>query len=212
MSSAQELYDSLTFGTRLGYGDNPALILIDYCYGCTDPDLPIGFDQSEEIAQSRRLLDAARAKGVPRIFLTVGYTEGAVDGGMFVEKIPALKTQLMNSRAAQIDERLQPHPGEPVILKKYPSGFFGTNLHSLLTSLRTDTTVLVGNSTSGCVRATAVDAISSGFRPIVPYECVADRDPEVHNHNLFDIRSKYADVVSVEEVLEYINGLPSNNA
>ncbi len=211
MSSVEALYKDLTFGTRIGFGEAPALILIDYCYGCTDPEFPIGFDQSEEIAQSRRLLEAARAKGIPRIFLTVGYTQGAPDGGMFVEKIPALKTQLMNSRAADIDERLQPHPGEPVILKKYPSGFFGTNLHSLLTSYRADTTVLVGNSTSGCVRATAIDAISSGFRPVVPAECVADRDADVHRNNLFDIASKYADVVPVQEVVDYFAGLPPRN-
>lgn len=207
MQSVEELYKDITFGTKIGFGRKPALILIDFCYGCTDPDMPIGFDQSEAIAKSRVVLEAARKKKIPVIYLTVGYEEGGIDGGMFVKKIPALKSQRMGTRAAEIDERLMPHPGEPVILKKYASGFFGTNLHSLLTTLGVDTTLLVGNSTSGCVRATSIDAISSGFRNMVLPECVADRDLEVHKHNLFDIGSKYADLVSVEEVVAYIEGI-----
>ena len=207
MPSIDELYKDITFGTKLGFGGKPALILIDFCYGCTDPDMPIGFDQSEAINNSRLVLEAARKKKIPVIFLTVGYEEGGIDGGTFVEKIPALKSQRMGTRAAEIDERLMPHPGEPVILKKYPSGFFGTNLHSLLTTLGVDTTLLVGNSTSGCVRATAIDAISSGFRNMVLPECVADRDQQVHENNLFDIGAKYADLVSVEEVTAYIEAI-----
>ncbi len=210
MQSVEELYKDITFGTKIGFGNKPALILIDFCYGCTDPDMPIGFDQSEAITKSRVVLEAARANKIPIIYLTVGYEEGGIDGGTFVEKIPALKSQRMGTRAAEIDERLMPHPGEPVILKKYPSGFFGTNLHSLLTTLGVDTTLLVGNSTSGCVRATSIDAISSGFRNMVLHECVADRDPEVHKYNLFDIGAKYADLVTVEEVLQYLDGLPAN--
>jgi len=209
MSNVEQLYKDITFGTRTGFGKRPALILIDFCYGCTDPTFPIGFEQDDAIAQSRRLLEAFRARKLPVIFLTVGFTEGAVDGGIFVEKIPLLKSQVIGSKGAQIDERLNPHPTEPVILKKYPSGFFGTNLHSLLTSVGADTTILVGNSTSGCVRATAIDSISSGFRTIVPRECVADRDLEIHNNNLFDIASKYADVLPVEEVLDYLNQFPA---
>ena len=207
MQSVEELYKNITFGTKIGFGTKPALILIDFCYGCTDPDMPIGFDQDEAIANSRIVLEVARAKNIPVIYMTVGFEEGGIDGGTFVEKIPALKSQRMGTRAVEIDERLIPHPGEPVILKKYPSAFFGTNLHSLLTTLGVDTTLLVGNSTSGCVRATAIDAISSGFRNMVLPECVADRDPEVHKHNLFDIGAKYADLVSVEEVVAYLEGL-----
>ncbi len=208
MKTAEKLYSEIRFGTRIGFGKSPALILIDLMYGCTDPSFPIGFDQSAEIAQSRRLLEAFREKNLPVVFLTAGRTKGDIKGHMFVKKIPGVAETLAGSRAAEIDERVKPLETEPVVLKKSPSGFFSTNLHSLLTGLRVDTTILVGNSTSGCVRATAIDSICSNFHTILPVECVADRDPEVHKANLFDIDAKYADVVSVEEVLDYLKDIP----
>jgi len=209
MSDVKELYKQIGIGHRVGFGKRPALLLIDYCYGCTDPDSsPIGFDQSDEIAQSKRVLETARKKGIPVVFTTVMYTEGFWDGGVFIKKIPTLKALVPGSKGVEIDERLKPKQTEPVIVKKFPSGFFGTNLGSLLTGLRVDTTIIVGNSTSGCVRATCVDSCSSGFRTIIPRECVADRDEKVHEANLFDMDSKCADVVPVEEVLRYLEGQP----
>lgn len=207
MTTAQELYQKIGFGTRTGFGDRPALILIDLFNGCTNPDSPIGFDQSEEISHTQKLLEVARGKGVPVVFVTVARIEAELKHDMNVKKIPARKTQIDGTWATEIDERLKPQPLEPIIKKKAPSGFFGTNLHSLLTGMRVDTTILVGNSTSGCVRATATDSISCGFRTVLPRECVADRDPEVHKKNLFDIGAKYADVVPVEEVLTYFKNL-----
>jgi len=210
MGEVVELYKRIGFSHRVGFGERPALILIDYCYGCTDPkSSPIGFDQPEAIHHSKRLLDAARRKGIPVIFTTVAYTKGFSEAGVFIKKIPSLKAFVLGSRATEIDERVKPKPNEPIIVKKYTSSFFGTSLSSLLNSLRVDTTILVGNSTSGCIRATSVDSCQYGFRTIVPQECVADRDPKVHEANLFDMDSKYADVVSVEEVMAYFRQLPS---
>jgi nicotinamidase-related amidase len=204
-----DLYKQMDFGHRVGFGERPALILIDFICGLTDPDIgPQGFEQNEAIFHSKRLLDVAREKGVPVIFTTVAYTEGYSDGGVFIKKVPALKALLAGSKSTQIDERVKPRPNEPVIVKKFSSSFFGTNLASLLTGLRVDTTILVGNSTSGCVRSTCTDSMQSGFRTIIPRECVADRALEVHEANLFDMDSKFADVVSVEEALAYLQGLP----
>ena len=205
-----ELYKRMGFGGRVGFGERPALILIDFCYGCTDPTASsIGFDQREAISQSKRVLEASREKGIPVIFTRVAYadTKGFTDAGVFMKKIPCQKAAVWGSRAVEIDERLKPKLTEYVIVKKFSSCFFGTHLTSLLTGLRVDTTILVGNSTSGCVRATCVDSCSIGFRTIIPRECVADRDPIIHEVNLFDMDSKYADVVSVEEVLAYLRQL-----
>ncbi len=143
----------------------------------------------------------------PIIFTTVVYTEGFADAGVFMKKIPNLKAMVRGSKTTEIDERLNPKSTEPIIEKKFPSAFFGTNLASILIGLRVDTTILTGNSTSGCIRATCTDSCSYGFRTIIAKECVADRAPSVHEANLFDMDSKYADVVSVEEVLDYLRGL-----
>jgi maleamate amidohydrolase len=205
-----DLYKKLGFSQRIGFGERPALILIDFNYNTTDPEAsPIGFDQSEAIYHSQRLLELARLKGIPVVFTTLAFTDGFADAGVYLKKFsPSIyRNMVLGNRGVQIDGRLKPRPEEPIIVKKSASSFFGTNLASILTALRVDTTILVGNSTSGCVRATCTDSCQYGFRTIVPRECVADRALDVHEANLFDMDSKFADVVSVEEVLTYLQHL-----
>ena len=205
MEKAADLYSRIGYSNRIGFGVSPSLLLVDFCYGCTDSIIRSGaVNVSEAIHHSARLLNMAREKGIPVIFTTIGYTEGYFDGGVFVKKIPSLQKMLLGTKAVEIDQRVAPQPGEPVIVKKFASAFFGTTLSTMLTFPRIDTVIFVGVSTSGCIRATCVDSMQYGFRTIIPRECVADRTPDVHEANLFDMQSKYADVVSVEEVCAYL--------
>ena len=158
--------------------------------------------------QIRRLLDLARASGFPVVYTTVVYREGQLrDGAWFVKKVPALAALMPDTKEVQIVPEIAPQPGELVLEKCFPSGFYGTNLHSYLTYCGVDTVVVTGNSTSGCVRATVIDAVSAGFRVIVPRQCVADRVRLAHLVNLFDIDSKYGDVMEIEDVVAALQRL-----
>jgi nicotinamidase-related amidase len=209
MEGVDELYKRLGYGERVGFGKRPALILIDFNYGCTDPNIsPFGFEHSEAISHSKQLLEVSREKRIPVIHITSAYTDGFLDGGPYLKKMPFLKVMLAGSKLVEIIDRLKPKTGEPVIVKKFNSSFFGTNLASLLTGARVDTTILTGYVTSGCVRATCMDSSQSGFRTIIPRECVADRIPAVHEAHLVEMDLRWADVLSVEEVLTYLRELP----
>ena len=211
MSEAERYYSNIGFAGRVGFGQKPALLIIDCNHGCANPAVsPIGIAMETEITHIRRLLDLARAKGMPVVHTTVVYSEGQWrDGGWWVKKIPALAALRPDSREVQIVPELAPEPGELVLEKRFPSGFYGTNLHSYLTRCGIDTVVVTGNSTSGCVRATVVDAVSAGFRVIIPRQCVADRVPLTHLVNLFDMDSKYGDVMDVEDVIAEFQRLPA---
>src|SRR5262249_49380823 len=150
---------------------------------------------SEAISATRRLLECARSRGLPVVYSTVMYTRGCGDGGAFVKKVPGLRIFEEGGRWSQLDPRLERQPCEPIIVKKFASAFFGTNLAALLTSQHVDTVIIAGSTTSGCVRASAVDALQSGFKVVIPRECVADRAPGPHEANLFDLQAKYADVL-----------------
>jgi maleamate amidohydrolase len=144
------------------------------------------------------------------VHTTVVYTDEFFrDGGWFVKKLPALEALRPGSKEVEIVPELKPRPGELVLEKRFPSGFYGTNLHSYLTACQVDTVVVTGDSTSGCVRATVVDAVSSGFRVIVPRQCVADRVPLTHLVNLFDMDSKYADVIDLDVVAAMLDRIPA---
>jgi maleamate amidohydrolase len=203
----QDFYDKIGFSERIGFGTRPAVLVIDMCRGITEAGNPMYIDMEAHIPRINAILDAARGAGVPVIFFTVEYHQDLADGGWFAHKVPLVRGLQTGSAASEIDPRLPMESSDHLIKKRYPSGFYGTNLQSLLTYLGVDTTIVVGNSTSGCIRATAVDAISGGFRPIVPRDCVADRVELSHSVNLFDIDSKYGDVVSAAEVVEYLEGL-----
>jgi maleamate amidohydrolase len=193
------------FGERGGFGRRPALVVIDMTLGFTDPNSPLACDLEEPVANIKKLLEAARRAQIPVAFTTVAYRESdKLTAAAFIDKIPALLTLEAGSRWAEIDPRIAPRETEPVLNKLFASGFYGTGLPSLLAAAGVDTLVITGASTSGCVRATAVDALQYGYRPVVPREAVGDRNPDAHEANLYDIDAKYGDVVPVKEVMEYL--------
>ncbi len=154
------------------------------------------------MAAIARLLDAFRRAGLPVVFTTVCYDDfGKQAAAVFLEKIPALAVLEPGSQWVEIDPRIAPADGEPVLSKYFASAFFGTTLASLLSSAGADTVVVTGASTSGCVRATALDALQHGYRVVVPREAVGDRNAAAHEANLYDLDTKYADVVSLDDAL-----------
>ncbi len=196
------------FGGRGGFGRRPALAVIDMTLGFTDPESPLACDLEGPVKNIRGLLEAARGAEIPIVFTTIAYRESdKLTAAAFIDKVPALLTLRAGSRWAEIDPRLAPRETEPVLNKLFASGFFGTGLSSLLTAAAVDTLVITGASTSGCVRATAVDALQYGFRPVVPREAVGDRNPDAHEANLYDMDAKYGDVIGVEDALGYLEGL-----
>jgi len=193
------------FHGRAGFGQRPALIVVDVNVGFTDPASPLVCDLEEVVVAIQQLLGETRKAGFPVVFTTVSYSEGdKVAARAFIDKIPALLTLEAGSRWVEIDPRIAPLPGEPVLNKLFASAFFGTPLAALLTAAGCDSVIVTGASTSGCVRATVVDALQHGFRPVVPREAVGDRNPDAHAANLYDMDTKYADVVSLAEVLEHL--------
>lgn len=193
------------FGGRASFGRRPALVIVDMTLGFTDPESPLACDLEEPVANIRKLLQAARNAEIPVIFTTVAYRESdKLTAAAFIAKVPALLTLEAGSRWAEIDPRIAPLETEPVLNKLFASAFYGTGLPSALAAAGVDTLITTGASTSGCVRATAVDALQYGYRPVVPREAVGDRNPKAHEANLYDIDTKYGDVVSIEKVLEYL--------
>ncbi len=200
------------FGGRGGFGRHPALIVIDMTLGFTDPESPLACDLEGPISEIQKLLGAARRAEIPIVFTTVAYRESdKLTAAAFIDKVPALLTLEAGTRWAEIDPRIAPEKTEPVLNKLFASGFFGTGLSSLLTSAGVDTLIITGASTSGCVRATAVDALQYGFRPVIPREAVGDRNEQAHEANLYDVDAKYGDVVSVREALDHLEELGAAN-
>jgi maleamate amidohydrolase len=202
------------FGQRGGgVGRRPALVIIDMNNGFTDPSSPLVCDLDDTIEAIRKLLEAARRAEVPVVYTTVSYTEGdKAVARAFIDKVPVLLTLAAGSRWVEIDERIAPRPDEPVLNKLFASAFFGTSFASLLASHGCDSVIVTGASTSGCVRATAVDVLQYGYRPVVPREAVGDRNPAAHEAALYDIDLKYGDVVSLDECLEALGGLVAAHA
>ena len=191
-----------------GVGRRPALVIIDMNNGFTDPDSPLVCELDDTVEAIRRLLDAARRAEAPVVYTTVSYGEGdRVTAKAFIDKVPVLLTLEAGSRWVEIDERIAPRPGEPVLNKLFASAFFGTPLASMLASHGCDSVIVTGASTSGCVRATVVDVLQHGYRPVVPREAVGDRNQAAHEANLYDIDAKYGDVVSVDDVVEHLEEL-----
>src|SRR5215212_8563678 len=192
------------FGGRGGFGQHPALIVVDMTLGFTDSESPLGSSLDGPVEVVQKLLEAARRAEIPVVFTTVAYRESdRLTAAAFIDKVPALLTLEAGSRWAEIDSRISPRETEPVLNKLFASAFYGTGLPSLLAAARVDTLIVTGTSTSGCVRATAVDALQYGYRLMVPREAVGDRNSDAHEANLYDIDAKYGDVVSVEEALKY---------
>ena len=190
------------FHGRVGLGRRPGLVVIDVNRGFTDAASPLVCDLDGVVAAIAELLAAFRAAGLPVVYTTVAYDDGGKRAAaVFIEKVPALLTLEAGSGWEEIDPRIAPAPGEPVLTKLWASAFHGTPFASLLTAAGCDSLVVTGASTSGCVRATAVDALQHGLRVIVPREAVGDRNPAAHEANLYDIDTKYGDVVALAAVL-----------
>ncbi len=200
-------YRQKGLASEVGFGRKPAVLVVDLIVGFTDPASPLGSDLDDVVASTVRLLEAARKVDVPVFFTTTVYGPDCRDAGYFLRKVPSLKILQYGSKWVALDPRLGRREVETLVEKKYASAFFGTALASTLAALGVDTVLIAGATTSGCIRASAVDAIQHGFRPIVPRQCVGDRAPEPHRANLLDIHGKYGDVVEVEEVLEYLAGV-----
>ena len=196
------------FGQLMGWGEGPALLVIDFMRAFTNPSLPLGSNLDRELAETVRVLGAAREAEVPIYFTAVWYEEKDLrDAGLWAKKMAGVMTLRAGTPEVEIDPRLGRRADEAIIVKKYASVFFGTDLVSRLNSQRIDTLILTGCTTSGCVRATAVDAVQNGFRAMVVREAVGDRAKPAHDQSLFDLHAKYADVVAVDETLEYLSRL-----
>lgn len=192
----------------LELGTAPGILVVDLACGFTDPASPVGTDLTDAVRQTRRLLDAARAKRLPVIFTAIGFEANGKDAALWTKKSPSLAKLTIGSPWVVIDPRLDPRSDESIVVKKGASALFGTNVAAILVAQHVDTVILCGATTSGCVRATAVDLMQHGWPTVVPRECVADRAEGPHAANLFDIQAKYADVLSLDEVLRYLADLP----
>jgi len=204
----QQVYAAAGLGQSITLGSRPAVLVVDFSCGFTDPECALGADLTEPVEATRRLLDVARAKSLPVVFTTIGYEANLKDGGLWLQKVPSLGDLQIAGRWVELDPRLEAREGETVVLKKGASAFFGTNLASILISQSIDSIILCGATTSGCIRATAIDLLQYGWPTLVPRECVGDRAQAPHEANLFDIQAKYADVVSLEEALAYVERVP----
>jgi len=201
-SSVLDVYREQGVGLgSVGFGDASALLIVDLQHMYTRGPRGTGL---EAVAATRRVLDEARDLGLPIYHTYVGYPAGAVDAGVWGMKCPGLRENVRGTQACALDPMVEPLDGETVIEKRAPSAFFDTGLADMLRQRGVDTVVVCGTSTSGCVRASVVDGVSHGFRMIVPEECVSDRSEPSHAAALFDMGSKYGDVVTIEQALEGI--------
>jgi maleamate amidohydrolase len=187
------------FGGQAGFGERPAVVVVDLNRGFTDPTSPLACDLDDVLVQTRRLLDHVRGR-MPVIFTTVVYDQvGEAAAAVFLRKVPALGLCRPGTPWVEIDPRLGRRDDEPILAKAHASAFFGVPLASLLADR--DTLVVCGASTSGCVRATVVDAMQHGLSPIIPRECVGDRSPRAHEQALDDMAGRYGDIVGVDEAI-----------
>ncbi len=204
-SNDAEFFASRGFGLTMGFGERPALLVVDLLNAFTDPDRTLGSNLDAEVAATSRLLGAAHEQGVSVFFSTVSYDDADLaDAGIWTLKQKGSVTLRAGTDGVKVDARLDFGKRDSLIVKKYASCFFGTDLASRLTTHRIDTLILAGCTTSGCVRATAVDALQHGFRPMVVREAVGDRSKRAHEQSLFDLQAKYADVVSLAETCDYL--------
>ncbi|HDR8923030.1 TPA: isochorismatase family protein [Burkholderia vietnamiensis] len=204
------VYRERGLGGRTVWGQRPAVIVVDLIYGFTDPSFPAGSNLDGVVAATRELLDAARAAGVPVVHTTIAFSPAHLQASRWLQKMPAMRGLVEGSHWVEVDERLGARADEAVVVKRAASAFGGTDLASLLTSLGVDTVVVCGATTSGCVRATAVDACMAGWSVFVPESCVGDRAREPHIANLFDIDAKYGDVISLRKAIDLLAGSGGN--
>jgi maleamate amidohydrolase len=200
-------YAAAGFGGTLKPGARPVLLLIDFARAYFDPVSPLYAGVETARASAARLHAAARATGVPAIFTRVEYSADGHEGGVFYRKIAALKSFVTGNPLGEFTAELAPLPGDTVITKYFPSAFFGTGLAETLHAQGVDTIVITGLSTSGCVRASAVDALCHGFIPLIVTDAVGDRDAGVHAANLFDLAAKTAELITEAQAAAYLKAV-----
>jgi maleamate amidohydrolase len=197
-------YRDSGFGGRLGVGRRPAVLVVDVVQAYLVDGSPLRAPVEAAVAAAARLVAAGRAAGLPVVFTKVSYQPGGVDGGLFMRKIPSLRVFEEGSPLAAFPAEPAPLPGETVVTKQYASAFHGTSLAATLTATGVDTLFICGLTTSGCVRASATDALQHGFRPLVVADACGDRDERIQAANLLDLEAKYADVLSLPTALGLI--------
>ena len=208
--SLDQNYARAGYHARQQWGRRPALILIDFARAYFEPVSPLYGGEGCVIARDNaaRLLSVARQTATPVVFTEVRFLPGGLDGGVFFRKAPPLKVMEWGSPLGDLVEGLERLPTEPMVTKQYPSAFFGTSLAATLTAMGVDTVLLTGVTTSGCVRATCVDAMSHGFITLVVSDAVGDRAKAPHQANLYDMSAKYADLVTTSEAAAYLTSNP----
>ncbi len=192
----------------LGLGERPALILVDVINGFTNPACPLGSESDSVVSACKSLLDIFRSKQLPVFFTTVVYRDES-QARVFRQRVPALNVLKPDSEWVKIDPRVAPVDGESIIEKQWASGFFNTDLKQRLIDAGVDSIVVGGLTTSGCVRATAVDGLQNDYRVVVAIEATGDRNVAAHESNLFDLQAKYVDVLALEDVIENIRQMPT---
>lgn len=205
--SQQQVYDRAGFGRPVPRGRRPAIVVVDFSYGFTDTQYPTAADMTGPIAATRRITDAARAAGMPVIYTTIAFHPAEIDRLPWLRKATGMAALLQGSRLVEIDAATGIQAGDAIVVKKGASAFFGSTLAALLTGAGVDTVVVTGATTSGCVRATVVDAVQSGFTVLVPADCCADRAEAPHAANLYDIGQKYGDVTDSADILDWLSTL-----
>ena len=186
-------------------GERPAVLVVDLQYAFTDPAFPLGGAELVEraVENTALVLGVARDAGVPVYQTVVAWREDGSDIGLWPVKLPRLREVTLDSRWAQVDARVW-HDSDVLLVKKWPSFFHGTPLASLLAAAQRDTVIVTGCMTSGCVRATTVDAFSYGYRTLVPEDCVGDQGRDGHESNLRDVHRRYAEVTTAADVVAYL--------
>lgn len=204
-----EVYERAGFGGSARRGDRPALIVVDLQRGFTDAAFATGADMTSAVESANSLLDSFHRVGAPIVLTRIAYTPAEIGSGMFpwLDKATGMRTLVFGEPQTELDSRLALQASDVVITKKVASAFCGTGLAAMLAAARIDTAVVIGATTSGCVRASVVDAVSNGFPTLVPREAVADRASKPHDAALFDIQEKYGDVISLAEALGYVDSL-----
>ena len=207
-----DVYARQNFGNSVGFGRQPALLIVDFQVGFADPDVFGGGNVAEAVAATEPLLEGMREIGAPIAYTRAVFAADGSDGGSFALKVPDLVKLTEEAEISQIVPELAPRPGELVVRKIGPSAFFATPLQPWLTARSIDTLIVTGATTSGCVRASVIDSLSYAYRTIVAADCCGDRALGPHEANLFDMGQKYADLMSGEEALAKARAATTANA
>lgn len=205
----KQFYEQCGFSGRVGFGERPAVLIIDLAKAWTDPASPIGSDLTSVINETVRILEVARRNDVPLFFTTTAFQADLSDcGAQVLRKKPLQRIMIQGTEWVELNPEMEFRDGDVLIVKQRASAFFGTTLLSQLVARSIDTLIITGCSTSGCVRASAQAAHDNNLHTIIPREAVGDRSPIAHASNLFDIDARMGDVVSVDEVLAYLDQVP----